>query len=169
MMAAKEFAEKIKKLVLIEPNPFYLLENYSDTDCYQKVLNLRDIIKTNAAKETWRQAAEQFADYWNGSGTWQEMDELRREKFAEALKPNFHEFDCVINETTTLEEWRDTLPLNTHVLFSKQTVNSIKKIVSIFEETMPTWTFHSYSEGTHMAPLTHPSIVNPIIYKILNE
>ena len=169
MMAAKKYPEKIKKLVLIEPNPFYLLEHYSDLESYQEALNLRDIIKTNATKETWVQAAEQFADYWNGSGTWTKMDQIRREKFAEALKPNFHEFDCVINETTSLEEWRDVLPLNTHVLFSEQTVNSIRKIITIFEETMPNWTFHSYGGGTHMAPLTHPNIVNPIIYKILSE
>ena len=169
MMAAKKYPEKIKKLVLIEPNPFYLLEHHSDRDSYQEALTLRDIIKTNAAKETWVQAAEQFADYWNGSGTWEKMDQVRREKFAEALKPNFHEFDCVINERTTLEEWRDVLPLNTHILFSEQTVNSIRKIVTIFEKTMPNWTFHSYGEGTHMAPLTHPNTVNPIIHKILTE
>ena len=169
MMAAKKYPEKIKKLILLEPNPFYLLEHHSDRDSYQEALNLRDIIKTNAAKETWGQAAEQFADYWNGPGTWKQMDDLRREKFAEALKPNFHEFDCVINETTTLEEWRDILPQNTHILFSEQTVNSIRKIVTIFEETMPNWIFHSYSYGTHMAPLTHPKIVNPIIRKILAE
>ena len=165
----KEYPEKIEKLVLIEPNPFYLLKNHSDPGSYQEVLNIRDIIKANAFKETWGQAAEQFADYWNGSGAWKKMDELRQEKFAEALKPNFHEFDCVINETTTLEEWRDFLPLNTHILFSEQTVNSIRKIVTIFEKTMPNWTFHSYGEGTHMAPLTHPNTVNPIIHKILTE
>ena len=169
MMAAKKYPAKIKKLILVEPNPFYLLEHHSDHDSYQEALNLRDIIKTNAYKETWGQAAEKFADYWNGSGTWKQMDGLRREKFAEALKPNFHEFDCVINETTSLEEWRDILPQNTHILFSEQTVNSIRKIVTIFEETMPNWIFHSYSEGTHMAPLTHPNIVNPIIHKILTE
>ena len=169
MMAAKKYPAKIKKLILVEPNPFYLLEHHSDHDSYQEALNLRDIIKTNAYKETWGQAAEKFADYWNGSGAWTKMDELRREKFAEALKPNFHEFDCVINETTSLEEWRDILPQNTHILFSEQTVNSIRKIVTIFEETMPNWIFHSYSEGTHMAPLTHPNIVNPIIHKILTE
>ena len=169
MMAAKKYPEKIKKLILLEPNPFYLLEHHSDRDSYQEALNLRDIIKTNAAKETWGQAAEQFADYWNGPGTWKQMDDLRREKFAEALKPNFHEFDCVINETTALEEWRDTLPSNTHILFSEKTVNSIRKIVTILEETMPKWSFHSYSYGTHMAPLTHPKIVNHIIRKILAE
>ena len=169
MMAAKKYPAKIKKLILVEPNPFYLLEHHSDHDSYQEALNLRDIIKTNAHKETWVHAAEKFADYWNGSGTWKQMDGLRREKFAEALKPNFHEFDCVINETTSLEEWRDILPQNTHILFSEQTVNSIRKIVTIFEETMSNWTFHSYSEGSHMAPLTHPNVVNPIIHKILTE
>ena len=169
MMAAKKYPAKIKKLILVEPNPFYLLKHHSAHDSYQEALNLRDIIKTNAYKETWGQAAEKFADYWNGSGTWKQMDGLRREKFAEALKPNFHEFDCVINETTSLEEWRDILPQNTHILFSEQTVNSIRKIITIFEETMPNWIFHSYSEGTHTAPLTHPNIVNPIIHKILIE
>ena len=58
MMAAKKYPEKIKKLILVEPNPFYLLEHHSDHDSYQEALNLRDIIKTNADKETWGQAAE---------------------------------------------------------------------------------------------------------------
>ena len=79
MMAAKKYPEKIKKLILVEPNPFYLLEHHSDHDSYQEALNLRDIIKTNADKGTWGQAAEKFADYWNGSGTWKQMDGLRRE------------------------------------------------------------------------------------------
>jgi pimeloyl-ACP methyl ester carboxylesterase len=169
MMAAKKYPKKVKKLILLEPNPFYLLEHHSDHESYQEALNLRDVIKTNANKETWGQAAEKFADYWNGPGTWKQMDDTRREKFAEALKPNFHEFDCVINETTSLEEWRDILPQNTQILFSEQTVNSIRKIITIFEKSMPSWIFHSYSEGTHMAPLTHPNIVNPIIHKILAE
>ena len=169
MMAARQYPEKIKKLILIEPNPFYLLKHHSDPESYQEALNLRDIIKTNFTNKTWVQAAEQFADYWNGSGTWKQMDELRRKKFAEALKPNFHEWACVINETTRLEEWRDILPLNTHVLFSEKTVNSIRKIITIFEETMPNWSFHSYIDGAHMAPLTHPSVINPIIYNILEE
>ena len=52
MMAAKKYPAKIKKLILVEPNPFYLLEHHSDHDSYQEALNLRDIIKTNAYKET---------------------------------------------------------------------------------------------------------------------
>ena len=46
MMAAKEYPEKTKKLVLIEPNPFYLYwKHHSDRDSYQEALNLRNIIK----------------------------------------------------------------------------------------------------------------------------
>ena len=44
MMAAKKYPAKIKKLILVEPNPFYLLEHHSDHDSYQEALNLRDII-----------------------------------------------------------------------------------------------------------------------------
>ena len=50
MMAAKKYPAKIKKLILVEPNPFYLLEHHSDRDSYQEAVNLRDIIKKMLAK-----------------------------------------------------------------------------------------------------------------------
>ena len=57
MMAAKKYPKKVKKLILLEPNPFYLLKHHSDHESYQEALNLREVIKTNANKETWGQAA----------------------------------------------------------------------------------------------------------------
>ena len=58
----------------------------------------------------WTTATEKFADYWGGAGTWHEMSLDRRMAFSEALKPNFFEWDAVMNETTPMEQWATLLP-----------------------------------------------------------
>ena len=62
MTAACRFPEKIKKLILIEPNPFYLLANHSQHEAYQEAKLLCDTIKVNGASGHWEKAAAFFAD-----------------------------------------------------------------------------------------------------------
>jgi hypothetical protein len=68
----------------------------------------RNCIKQFGALGESATAAEKFADYWGGAGTWQDMPSERRiasHCVAEALKPNFFEWDAVMNETTPAEKW----------------------------------------------------------------
>ena len=44
MMAAKKYPEKVKDLILIEPNPFYLLRQNSYWGAFDEALALRDTI-----------------------------------------------------------------------------------------------------------------------------
>src|SRR6266542_1591940 len=85
MKAALRLGTDLAGLVLLDPNPFYLLAMYG-----------------RAAAD-----AERFADYWNGAGTWAAMPESRRAAFLAALPPNVHEWDGVMNDTTPLEVWRE--------------------------------------------------------------
>jgi len=93
MMAALRHRDRVKRLILIEPNPFYLLAEHSQSAGYREAANLRNVIKQNGDIGSWEIAAEYFADYWNGEGSWRAMDGLRRTKFVAALKPNYHEWD----------------------------------------------------------------------------
>ena len=61
------------------------------------------------------------------------MDRERQDKFISALKPNYHEWDCVMNETISIKEWKHSLATNTTVLMSEDTVQSIKDINSLFK------------------------------------
>ena len=168
MMAARRFPKKINRLILIEPNPFYLLASHSLHNAYQEAKLLRDIIKVNGAAGQWESAAAYFADYWNGSGAWDSLDPQRSDKFIRAIKPNFHEWDCVMNETVSIAEWKSNLPENTEFLFSDQTVKSISALAYLFQNHIPEWSYRVYTGAGHMAPLTHPQIINPILEKILN-
>ena len=167
MMAAKIFRHQLNKLVLIEPNPNYLLRVMGRIDEFNEIVALRDCIKINGADDKWEIAAKVFADYFNGKGAWKAMGADRRIKFIKALKPNYYEWDPVMNEQTSIEDWYSYLPKNTTVLSCKKTINSISSIIQLLRSNMKTWNFIEYKEGGHMAPLTTPDIINPIIAKAL--
>jgi pimeloyl-ACP methyl ester carboxylesterase len=62
MMAAKLFQHHIDKLILIEPNPFYLIRDLGHDSTYNEVMALYDCIKPNGANGDWGTAGAVFAD-----------------------------------------------------------------------------------------------------------
>ncbi|SDZ18592.1 Pimeloyl-ACP methyl ester carboxylesterase [Jannaschia faecimaris] len=163
MKAALIFKDQVRRLVLVEPNPFYLLEKHGRTEAFQEAARLQDAIKTNGRAGTWETAAETFANYWRGSGSWDSMPQDRRSKFALALKPNFHEWDAVMNERTSLQDWEAGLPKDTTVVSSTDTVRSIHQIVQLMREHFSSWNFEQVGNGGHMAMITKPEKLNPIV------
>ena len=168
MKVASLFKDRVHRLVLIEPNPFYLLEQHGRKEAFQEAKCLRDTIKASGKSNTWRSAAEVFANYWTGKGSWDAMPDDRRVKFTQALKPNFHEWDCVMNETTPLSGWAEDLPKDTTVVSTADTVRTIDEIVSLMQETIPHWKFDKLERGGHMAAVTKPDLINPIIERALS-
>lgn len=167
MKAAELFRDRVDRLVLIEPNPFHLLLSNGRLDAFAEARALRDCIKENGGRGDWAAAAEVFADYWTGNGSWAAMPEGRREKFAEALRPNFHEWDAVMNETKPLHEWREHLPDKTTVICAKDTVRSIREIVYLMHAECPAWRFRWLGTGGHMAALTRPEEMKPLVAEAL--
>lgn len=166
MKAALRLGDRVGKVVLLEPNPFFLLREHGRSDAFAEASALRDVIKSRGAQKDWMAAAEQFADYWGGRGSWARTDPNRRSTFAEALKPNLHEWDAVMNEQATLIDFAEKLPRSTLVVHDPKTVRPIKEIVELLQ-VATAWTFESIPEGGHMAPLSHPDIVNPIVERFL--
>jgi pimeloyl-ACP methyl ester carboxylesterase len=168
MRAAAHLGSRVSRLVLLEPNPFYLLRDNGRMEAFGEAARLRDIVKTHGARGEWAIAAEEFADYWGGSGTWKATTPDRRATFVEALKPNFHEWDAVMNETTPLTAWGAQLPAKTVIVYDKNTVRPIREIVELMRDAT-TWQTTTIPRGGHMAPLSHPDLVNPIVAKFLQD
>ncbi len=168
MAAARALGSRVDRLVLIEPNPFHLLRDNGRADAFAEIMGLRDIIKTNAARGTWTVAAEAFADYWGGAGTWAGMSDERRAAFTGALPPNGHEWDAVLGETTPLSELVSGLPKRTLVLWDPATVRPIREIVAVMQAGTP-WQFEELAGGGHMSPLTRPDLVNPMVQRFIES
>src|SRR6516164_1431275 len=73
MKVAARLGGSVAKLVLLETNPFYLLAQAGRMDAFAEAMELRNCIKNFRARNEWTAAAEKFADYWNGEGTWRGM------------------------------------------------------------------------------------------------
>jgi pimeloyl-ACP methyl ester carboxylesterase len=158
---------RVKRLILLEPNPFYLLKQNGRRQAYLEARSLRDHVKCFGSLGDWGKVAERFADYWLGEGAWSAMPEKRRAAFLDSLPPNFYEWDAVMEEQTTVEELK-TIPARTFVMSAAATRLPIRKIVDLLAKSCPDWVFRTIPEGGHMAPLTHPELVNPIIQDFLN-
>lgn len=167
MKLAARLSGRVTKLVLLETNPFYLLEQAGRTDAFAEAMKLRNCVKKFGALGEWATAAEQFADYWGGVGSWENMPTERRNTFVEALKPNYSEWDAVMDETTPVEQWARLLPRSTLVVSDPHTVLPIREITALLRRTCPMWTYKEIAGGGHMAPLRRPDLINPVVRAFL--
>jgi pimeloyl-ACP methyl ester carboxylesterase len=167
MKLAARLSGRVTKLVLLETNPFYLLKQTGSADAFAEIMEIRNSIKKLGALGEWATAAEQFADYWGGAGSWQSMPPERRNAFAEALKPNYFEWDAVMDETTTVEQWAHLLPRRTLLVSDPNTVLPIREITALLRRSCPMWTYKAIAAGGHMAPLTRPDLINPLVGSFL--
>jgi pimeloyl-ACP methyl ester carboxylesterase len=169
MKAAARLSGRVAKLVLLETNPFYLLAQFGCVDAFAEAMEMRNYIKKFGALGDWTTAAEKLADYSGGIGTWREMSLDRRTTFTKAIKPNFFEWDAVMNETTPVEQWATLLPPATLVVWDPGTLLPIREIAAILRRSCSGWTYKEVPGGGHMAPLTRPDLINPLVGSFLSD
>jgi len=167
LKAATLLGRRVGSLVLIEPNPLYLLAQGGREEEHAEVCALRDHVKRFGALGDWEAVGERFAEYWVGEGAWGAMPDARRAAFAELLPPNFHEWDAALDEPTTVAELA-AIECRTLVMSDPATRRPIRAIAEILAGACPGWTFHDIPAGGHMAPLTRPDLVDPVIRAFLD-
>jgi pimeloyl-ACP methyl ester carboxylesterase len=167
MKLAARLPGRVTRLVLLETNPFYLLQQSGRADAFAEIMDLRNWVKKFGWMGEWATVAERFADYWGGAGSWQNMPAERRNAFVEAMKPNYFEWDAVMEETTSAEQWARLLPRSTLLVSDPNTVRPIREIMAILRWSCPMWTHREIAGGGHMAPLTRPDLINPLVRSFL--
>jgi pimeloyl-ACP methyl ester carboxylesterase len=65
-------------------------------------------------------------------------------------------------------DWGAQLPANTRIIRDTNTVRPIREIVELMRDAT-TWQTKTLPYGGHMAPLTHPEQVNPIVAEFLQD
>jgi pimeloyl-ACP methyl ester carboxylesterase len=167
MKVAARLGRRVSKLVLLEANPFTLLAQAGLVEAFAEAVELRQCIQRFGALGEWALAAEKFADYWAGPGTWRDMSPERRDAFAQALKPNVFEWDAIMSEITSVEEWAAQLPRATLLVYDPETVLATREIAAILRRSCRAWTYQEVPGAGHMAPLTRPELINPLVSSFL--
>ena len=166
LCAAAELGDRLRGLVLIEPTAFSLLAEAGAAD-YAEAVWLREAVTTAAERGDWRVAAARFADYWNGAGAWAAMPEERRASFVRKLEPNLHEWEAVMGAPAG--RYASTVHATTHVIAARNTVAPVARIVTLLERLRPDWHVSWVERGGHMAPVTEPGLVDPLVTAALER
>ncbi|MBT7950745.1 MAG: alpha/beta hydrolase [Gammaproteobacteria bacterium] len=167
--SAMTLGEKVSGLVLLEANPFPLLDKDEWQHAYEEIVALKDyVLHHGRDNNDWDKVGERFVNYWVGEGAWASLSAERQASFISALPNNRYEWDAVMQADVGEEVWK-SISASTLVVHAKETKASTMGICEIFQQICPHWEFQEITEGGHMAPVTHPDLVNPLILDFLRK
>lgn len=166
MEVARRLGGRIDKLILIEPSLFYLLHLHGRREAYDEISGLSKRMDLGTAAP--EAAAEQFITYWGGPDAWRASAEERKAAFIRGVPVVSHEWNAVFRGDTRSETWATLLPERTMLLSSRAPKRPSREIMELLIDACPAWRLTQISDGGHMAPLTHPQLVNPVVRAFLD-
>jgi pimeloyl-ACP methyl ester carboxylesterase len=161
--AARRLRGRVDSLILIEPSLFYLLKVGGRQEAFAEICALAQWMREQAVAGAVAAAAERFIDYWTGPGTWAASSAQRRSAYADAVRVVLREWDVILDGDATLEQWRERLPSRTLIISSSQPKDPSRGVMDVLSRACSDWAFDRTPEGGHMAPITHPHLVNASI------
>ena len=157
----------VRVLIAFEPILFGYLKAHGPADAYGEIAKPASRFTELARTGDWNAAGELFIDYWAALGTWAAMPEERRQATAAMLPPVVHEWDMAVG-MRPLDGWR-SIAAPVHLISAADTRAPTHEIVKLLAKTYPDWHMHEIPSGGHMAPLSRPDLVNPLIAAALDE
>lgn len=168
--AACQLRGRVERLVLIEPSLFYLLGQNGPRAAFREILSLARVTRECMAAEAVHEAARRFIDYWGGPGSWADMPEDKKAALVELMPRVASEWDVVLSGTRAAAEWAALLPRHTLLMLSARALRPSRGIVqALWRQAAPDWELTNIPHAGHMAPVTHPHIVNPIVRGFLAD
>jgi pimeloyl-ACP methyl ester carboxylesterase len=166
--AAARLSGRVRALVAFEPIFFGLLKVHGPAYAYDEIAGLASRYGELARSADWNAAGEWFVDYWTGTGAWAAMREERRQSMLTMLPAVVHEWDMATTNARPLEGWR-TITAPVHLIHAADTRAPAREIVKLLGSRYPDWHVHTVPSGGHMAPVTRPDLVNPLIAAAIDD
>jgi pimeloyl-ACP methyl ester carboxylesterase len=107
-------------------------------------------------------AAERFIDYWMGRGSWGAMPEARRPALTAATRNIAGWLHVLLREPAPLSALKN-LQIPVLLLTGAKTRESARGVARVLARTLPRVTVQELEGVGHMAPVTHPDLVNALI------
>jgi hypothetical protein len=138
-------------------------------EAFAEIAALSHAMKRDVAAGLPAAAAEQFIAYWAGPEAWAGASPDRKAAFTRAVKLVLNEWDAVLAGETTAEQWAAMLPSETLVVVSAKPARPSQEVIDVLSETCAHWELRRTCEGGHMAALTHPELINPMVGNFLRR
>jgi len=162
-LAAQPQLHGLRSLSLFEPIAFHLLPD-RDPDLAVVKATCRDIagkLKSGDAHA----AARSFVDYWSGPGAFAQLRESRQDALAALVPKVLLEFDAVADGALNAEAYR-RIDVPVCLVAGHWSPEPAQRLTSLIADLLPQANCFEVAAG-HMAPITHPELVNPVFERFI--
>ncbi|MGF1473370.1 MAG: alpha/beta fold hydrolase [Rubrobacteraceae bacterium] len=167
LKAALEYPGRVRSLAVFEPVLFsVLVANDPTSPAVREILAARDETIRSVNLGDLDASAKRFTDYWVGPGAWAATPEARRPAIAEAMRMVKPEWHAVFSEPTPLAAFT-ALDVPTLLLTGTESTLSAREISRLLAGVLPRVSVEEIDGVGHMAPVTHPEKINPLIERFL--
>jgi pimeloyl-ACP methyl ester carboxylesterase len=165
LKAALTFGARLQSLVLYEPVLFsLLLRDAPQSAAAQEIVAVgEDTVRLEGDA-----APRRFIDYWMGEGTWAATPESRRAALTAAVKAQKPEWHSAFHEPTPLEAFK-AIGVPTLLMTGTASTAAARAVARLVAGVLPNLRVEEIEGAGHMAPVTHPQRVNPLIDRFLSD
>lgn len=165
LKAALDAPQRVRSLALYEPTAFHVLPQ--EHPALLEIANVAAACHSGARAGDGREAAAAFVDYWNQPGSFAALEEGQQARLAGKLAKVVMDFEALIGAPLSLEDYADLL-VPTCLIAGSRSPASSRAVAELLARTLPCVDFYRIGAG-HMAPITQPELVNPLIARFLAE
>ena len=161
---AKKYPERVKSLILYEPANFAMLYHEGlHTEASKEIRRVRSTFRngTGTTISRWR-AARHFISYWSGAKAWRQFKFSQRSWIAAVTPKVAAEFDALIAAEDTMTDMSD-LDMPVKIICGTHTRLAAKRVCQLMAEQIRDCRLLQLVNLRHMAPLTDPAAVNPLL------
>ena len=160
---------RVRSMALYEPTVFALLEEEQPGQPAAQEIHAAAQDAARAVERGDLDAAgERFIDYWMGEGSWQAIPPARRPAVAASMRNIAHWEHALSTEPTPLAAFAN-LRIPVLYMVGARSRASARGVARLLTRTLPQVTLRELDEVGHMAPVTHPELVNAHIEAYLGE
>lgn len=165
---ALDHPDRVASLTLIEPVLFHLLRTGETQDMvhYTEISSVANAVRMAAQFGMPAKGMARFIDYWNGAGAWDAMKSSLQAALAGQIAQVARNFTAAFAETWEASEAR-RITCPTLIIAAEKSRGPAKRVAEILAAAMPQAGLHTVAGVGHMAPLTHPERINPLIAEAL--
>ena len=156
----------VKSLALYEPATFHFLKdgNSTDKNLFQQIHSISELVATSATENDTSARLQDFLDFWNGIGFWDDLLVSSQQTLAGAISSIKADFANGFAETWELEEL-SKLTVPTLIMTGLDSPEVAQHVAVAIAESLPQSRIALLPELGHMAPIFQPEWVNARIFE----
>jgi len=169
LQLAVELADRVDSITLYEPTAFHLLpgEHPALQPPREIATMVTQLARESDAREAQLIATELFVDFWSGAGSFAALDEAKQLRLSSQVRKVALDFQALFEPSYPTAQLAQ-IAAPACLITGRNSPDCVHQILAVLADHLPAHELRCIAAG-HMAPVTHPDLVNPLVQAFLRE